>query len=146
MASVDVLDRASPPLLLAVGLERTVEQTLFRLSQHTQAPYLALSRAFAERLADLAPRDRPRRAARLFHDLMRPTRGSLTILDRTAILFAVDLMLNPLQLLIETSRIHGPIVAAWCGNWDGTILTYAVPEHPEHQRYVHPVVLVIPVV
>ena len=145
MASVDSLDRASPPLLLAVGLERTVEQSLIRLSQHTHAPYRALSVIFAERLADLAPRHRPRREARLIHDLLQPYRGSLTILDRTAILFAAELMLNPLPLLIETSRLHGPLIAAWCGGWDGDTLTYAVPAHPEYHHYVHPVAMIVTV-
>ena len=144
-SSTAALTRASPPLLLAVGLEGPVSHALAGLSAAYGAPLLALSLLFAEQLAELAPHDRPRRAPRLFQDLLRPARGALTILDRTAMLFLAELQLNPLPLLAETSRTHGPIVAAWCGAWDGAVLTYARPRHPEYRRYDHPVATVVAV-
>jgi len=144
-ATIDTVRRAAPPLLLVVGLERPVSQALQSLADDLGVAVLPLGRLFAEQLADLTPRDRSRRASRLFQDVLRSFHGPLTIIDRTAVLFLPDLMLNPLQLLAEASRAHGTLIAAWCGAWDGTVLTYARPGHPEYQRYAHPVATVVAV-
>ncbi len=142
---LDLLTRANPPLLLAVGPEHTVRLALADLSAVCGAPVLPLSRQLAERLADLSPRDRARRAMPIVYELVGTSHGALTILDRTAILFLPQLMLNPLQVLTRLSQNSGPLVAAWCGAWDGANLTYAHPGHPEYQHYTHLDALVAPV-
>lgn len=144
-AAIDAIRHAMPPLLLVVGLERPVSHALSTLAMDLDVPIVSLSRLFAERLAELSPRERERRSSRLFREVLQPSSGSFTMLDRTAVLFLPALMLNPLQLLTEASRTHGPIIAAWCGAWDGTVLTYARPGHPEYRRYAHPVATVVAV-
>lgn len=145
IASSVARPNAFPPLWLAVGSEGPVSQALAALSVAHGVPLIALSRLVAASLVELAPHDRPRRAPRLFQTVPRPARGPFTILDRTALLFLPELMLNPLQVLTELSRTHGPIVAAWCGAWDGAVLTYACPAHPEYRRYDHPAAVVVPI-
>lgn len=135
--AISALHNASPPLLLVVGREWSVSAALTIVAADFGATVAPFSRLFAERLVDLTAHERERRASRLFQETLRSFQGSLTFLDRTAILFLPQLMLNPLDLLVKASRTHGPLVAAWCGEWDGATLTYARPGHPEYQRYAH---------
>jgi hypothetical protein len=140
------LPRASPPLLLLVGTEVHLAALFAHLRITTQAPYLALSQQLGHCLLELAPRERTRTAAHHVRSLLRPFRDNqLVLLDRTALLFLPDLHLNPLQLLIATSRTCCPLLVAWAGNWDAPILTYATESHPEYWRYPHPQALIQPI-
>jgi hypothetical protein len=140
------LPRAAPPLLLLVGAEERVSTLLSDTATAAQIPYVALSRELGSRLLEASPRERTRRAARTFRELLRSYQHQMLVLDRTALLFLPELYLNPFQLLSDTSRTLCPLVAAWPGQWDGTTLTYAAPGHPEYQRVVRPEALVVSVV
>lgn len=140
---LDQLMHASPPLLVVVGREAAVSAALAMVSRARRWPLLHLSALLAEVLVAHAPRERQRMVVRLFRGLLPSSTAAPILLDRTALLFLPELMLNPLQLLVDASRLRGPLVVAWCGAWDGTCLTYARPEHPEYRRYLHPAALVV---
>jgi len=142
---IAALPQASPPLLLLVGPEEHLSAVLRDLHTRTQAPCIALSHALGQRLLEATPRERVRTAARTLRALLRTYQQSLLLLDRTALLFLPELHLNPLQVLSDVSRSHRPLVVAWAGQWDGGVLTYATPGHPEYQRVVHPEAIIVPI-
>jgi hypothetical protein len=137
-----MLPRASVPLILLVGSEDRLTVELIQTHMATSAPLIHLSRLLGLRLLEQTPRERQRLANRAFRDILQPHRGQLTLLDRTALLFLPELTLNPLQLLIDTARAYGPVVAAWAGAWTPPTLTYALPGHPEHRSYHQPDALI----
>lgn len=139
------LPLASPPLLVLVGEEKTLTWALAEIQAATQTPHIALSQELGRHLLEMTPRERIRVAAQTIRTLLRPYRNQTVLLDRTALLFLPELHLNPLQLLIDTSRTISPLVIAWNGQWDGTTLTYAIPDHPEYYRAVHPEALIVPI-
>lgn len=56
------------------------------------------------------------------------------IFDNTGILFEFPKILDPLGLLRYLNRIK-PILSAWYGKFDQTVLIYAKPGHIEYRRY-----------
>ncbi len=140
---VDSIALATPPLLLLVGAEHQITAALASLHAATGAPLLALSQELGTRLLEQTARDRQRLAVRALRDLLAPYRGRLTLLDRTALLFLPELALNPLQLLLDAARTHGPLVAAWAGAWKDETLTYAFPGHVEYRSYPQPAALIV---
>jgi hypothetical protein len=135
---VDSIAQVNPPLLLLVGAEDRITAVLASLHAATGAPLLALSQELGARLLEQTERQRQRLAVRALRELLAPYRGRLTLLDRTALLFLPELALNPLQLLLDTARVHGPLVAAWAGVWADETLTYAAPGHVEYRNYSRP--------
>jgi len=138
------VQRAAEPLLLLIGEENRLSAELQRLHSVTGSPLLAVSQQLGLRLLEQTPHARLRAVVPAFREILQPYLGTLTLLDRTALLFLPDLCLNPLQLLLEASRGHGPLIVAWAGAWEDPVLTYAFPGHREYRRYQHPSALIAP--
>jgi hypothetical protein len=66
----------------------------------------------------------------------------LVLLDNIEILFDATLKQDPLRLLQGVSR-NRTVVAAWNGTLENGYLSYATPQHPEHQRYPSREVVVV---
>lgn len=145
LREVTQLAQVSPPLIVLVGGEVCLTATLAQIQAATRAPLLSLSRELGNHLLERPPDERPRHAASIFRSFVRSYAPQMVLLDRTALLFLPELCLNPLRLLIETSRSVLPLVVAWVGDWDGIALTYATPTHPEYHRTVRPQVRIIPI-
>lgn len=142
---VSTLQYASPPLLLLIGDEECLSMELTRISHATASPLLSVSALLGTELLEQPVEERSRVVGRTFRALLRPYDRQLVLLDRIALLFLPELRLNPLQLLVDTSR-SGPLIVAWSGAWDGQTLSYATSGHPEYRVYHNPSVLVEKVV
>ena len=113
------------------------------VAERTGAPLLNLNLGISRRMLDLTERQRTLQLAKVLEEVVG-TDESLVLLDNIEILFDVTLKQDPLRLLQGVSR-NRTVVAAWNGTLEGGYLTYASPEHPEHQRYARrDLVLVCP--
>ena len=93
---------------------------------------LDLSRRLLE--SDLSAVQRARRLPEVLDDLLG--QDTPVFLSHTEILFDPAFQQDPLRLLRQLSRVR-TVVAAWSGEVDGGLLTYAEPGHPEYQRLPH---------
>ena len=103
------------------------------VAARTDAPLLNLNLELARLMLDLTERQRTLQLPRLLEEVVGQDE-SLVLLDNIEILFDVTLKQDPLRLLQGLSR-NRTIVAAWNGTLEGGYLTYATPDHYEHQRY-----------
>ena len=103
------------------------------LAARTGAPLLNLNLELSRRMLDLPERQRALQMTKLVQEVV--DRDELLVpLDNIEILFDVTLQQDPLRVLQGLSRSR-TIVAAWNGTVENGYLSYATPEHPEHQRY-----------
>lgn len=123
-------------LILAVapsGSGKTI--SLHNVQNRTGAPLVNVNLELSRQMLDLTERQRALQLQRLLQDLVSKSQGEMVLLDNIEILFAVGLKQDPLRLLQGLSR-NKTIVAAWNGFIDQDHMTYAVPGHPEHRRYL----------
>lgn len=103
------------------------------VAAHTGAPLLNLNLEISRRMLDLTERQRALELPKVLEEVVGRDEP-LVLLDNIEILFDVTLKQDPLRLLQGVSR-NRTVVAAWNGTLENGYLTYATPEHPEHQRY-----------
>ncbi len=118
---------------------------LLALAQQHGWPRLNVNLRLAERLLELTPKQRSVQAAERLAAIVADTAAAVVLLDSIELLFAVDLMLNPLRLLQSLSR-NRTIIAAWPGHFTGETLSYAEPGHAEARREFRPDARIITVV
>ena len=125
-------------LLLIVGPVGSGKTPLLKdLCRKEEIPYLNVNLALSEHLLDLTDRQRALRAQRILAGLLDEQQGDVIALDNIELLFDPSLHLDPLLCLQGLSR-NQTLIAAWGGNYVGSVLTYAEPGHPEYQRYKRP--------
>ena len=130
-------------LLLVVGPPRSGKTGALRDIAAAQGwPLLNVNLRLSELLLELTQKQRALRTARIIGDIVNATAGDVVLLDNIELLFGPDLAQDPLRLLQGLSR-NRTVVAAWCGEFDGTTLTYAEPGHPEARRYARPEAIVV---
>jgi hypothetical protein len=131
-------------LLLIVGPIGSGKTPLLKaLSQQLGFPYLNVNLALSQRLLDLTDRERPLRVRRLLADVLGEQAADVIALDNLELLFDPTLHQDPLVCLQGLSR-NRILVAAWGGNYESGVLTYAEPGHPEYRRYERPEVFIVP--
>ena len=131
-------------LVLLVGPPRCGRTTVLRdLHEKHGWPLVNLNRMLSQRLLDLAAKRRALRTAEIVDDIVREQEGDVVLLDNIEMLFHPDLQQHPLRLLQSLSR-NRTIVAAWRGQYAGSWLVYAAPDHPEFCRFEHPEALIVP--
>lgn len=111
------------------------------VAAHTGAPLLNLNLEISRRMLDLTERQRVLELPKVLEEVVGRDEP-LVLLDNIEILFDVTLKQDPLRLLQGVSR-NRTVVAAWNGTLENGYLNYAVPEHPEHQRYPQREVVVV---
>ena len=99
----------------------------------TGAPLLNLNFEFSCRMLDFTERQRTLQLPTVLEEIVGRDEP-LVLLDNIEILFDVTFRQDPLRLLQAVSR-NRTVVAAWNGTVENGYLSYATPEHPEHQRY-----------
>lgn len=104
--------------------------------------YVNVNLALSERLLELTDKQRPLRVRRLLADIIDEQGTEVIALDNLELLFDPALQQDPLACLQGLSR-NKTLIAAWGGNYDAGVLTYAESGHPEYRRYERPEVLVI---
>ena len=125
-------------LALLVGPARSGKTPLLReLCRRRDFPYLNVNLTLSQRLLDLTTKERPLRVRRLLADVIGKNQGDVVALDSIELLFEPTLRQNPLACLQALSR-DKTLIVAWSGTYDGSVLTYADPGHPEYRRYEHP--------
>jgi chloramphenicol 3-O-phosphotransferase len=123
-------------LVLVVGKPGSGKSNLLRefaVLRGSQVLNLGLKLAF--RLVNLPKRQRALHAASALRDaVLAHAAGDLVVADNLEILFDRSLQMDPLDALRRLS--HGrTLVVAWPGALISGRLSYAPPEHPEHQDY-----------
>jgi len=103
------------------------------VAARTGASLLNLNLEISRRMLDLTERQRALELPKVLEQVVGRDE-SLVLLDNIEILFDVTLKQDPLRLLQGVSR-NRTVVAAWNGTLESGYLSYATPEHPEHQRY-----------
>lgn len=130
-------------LILAVGPARAGKTAaLAELAAKHNWPRVNVNLRLSEMLLDLTHRQRAVRVAGILDDTIRDEGSEVVLLDNIELLFAAELAQDPLMLLQSLSR-NRTIVAAWPGVFDGAVLTYAEPGHPEARRYPTPQVVIV---
>lgn len=130
-------------LVLLVGRSASGKTTALRaLAKADSVPVLNVGVELSRALLDLTERQRVLQFPKMLADAVGGLPAHLTLLDNTELLFDPVLRQDPLRILQGLSRDR-TIVATWLGDFDGAVLTYAVPEHPEFRRYAAADLLVI---
>lgn len=130
-------------LILAVGPARSGKTEAFtELSAKHDWPRVNVNLLLSEKLLELTQRQRAVRIAGILDDTVRGEKSAVVLLDNIELLFATELAQDPLKLLQSLSR-NRTIVAAWPGHFDGAVLTYAEPSHPEARRYPTPQAVIV---
>ncbi len=130
-------------LVLVVGSAGTGKtEALQTLAAEKGWPRVNVNLHLAERLLELTQKQRAIRTAIILDDLVRGCGSDVVLLDNLEILFAPQLAQDPLRLLQGISR-NQSLVAVWPGSYDGAVLTYAEPCHPEAKRYSNPGALIV---
>ena len=137
-AELKALDGCYYRLVLVVGPAGSGKTpALMALAQQHGWPRLNVNLRLAECLLELTPKQRSVQAAERLAAIIAETAAEVVLLDSLELLFAVDLMINPLRLLQSLSR-NRTIIAAWPGQFTGETLSYAEPGHPEARREFRP--------
>lgn len=122
-------------LVLLIGPSRTGKTgALRRLAEEGGYEYRNVNLELSQRMLELTKQQRARQVERLMHDLVDNAATEVVIFDNLEILFDTSLRLDPLRLMKAVSR-NRTVIAAWNGQISGGFLTYAEPDHPEHQSY-----------
>lgn len=97
--------------------------------------WVNLGLELSRRLLEMTERQRTLRLTRTLDEILNSfPLDQIIIFDNTEILFDRTLALNPLGLLQGLSR-NRTLITSWSGTVENGWLTYAVPGHPEYQRY-----------
>lgn len=132
-------------LLLLVGPPRSGKTTAVReFATEVGWPRLNLNLVLSERLLDVPSRFRQIKVLELLREVAEAAPGNGLVLDNIELLFQRSLQVDPLQALLAVSRSR-VVVAAWCGDYSDTALTYAAPGHAEYRHYPEPECTILPV-
>jgi hypothetical protein len=104
------------------------------VASRTGAPLVNVNLELARRLLDYTQHQRGLQVGKLLAEIVEVPGLVTVLLDNPEILFDRTLRQDPLRLLRGLSR-NRTIVAAWPGEFTGSFLTYATPEHAEYRRY-----------
>ena len=130
-------------LVLVVGGPRSGKSGALRELRESRGwPLLNVNLALSERLLELTRKQRAIRLPRILAELVDGMAGEGVLLDNIEGLFDPALAQDPLRLLQGLAR-NRTVVAAWPGGYDGEVLTYAEPGHPEWRRYRAPEAMVV---
>ena len=130
-------------LVLMVGAPRSGKSRALRELRESRGwPLLNVNLALCERFLELTRKQRAIRLPRILAELIDALEGEVVLLDNLEVLFDPPLAQDPLRLLQGLAR-NRTVVAAWPGGYDGEVLTYAEPGHPEWRRYRAPEAMVV---
>lgn len=121
-------------LALVVGWPGSGKTALLKtISEQEQIPQLNLGLELSRKLLSLTIRERKLKASDIIADLLNVQEVSRLAVDNTEIIFDPSLMLNPLGLLENISRVR-LLIWSWNGSIEDGHITYAYPGHPEYHR------------
>lgn len=123
-------------LVVVVGPARSGKSRLLQdLANRRSLSVMNLGIEFSGRMAALPKRQRVLQATTVLRDIAAAHgAGQVLIADNLEVLFDRGLQMDPLDALRRLSHGH-TLVVAWPGAVSAGRLTYAAPEHPEHQNY-----------
>ena len=137
---VDALAPLHSKLILLVGPPDCGKTALLLgLADQADASVMNLGLELSTRLAKLPRKQRRLQAGNLLREIADGhANGDLLLIDNIELLFDSTLTINPLDLLKRLAHARR-VVAVWPGEHrdqsNGTRLTYADTNHPEHRDY-----------
>ena len=122
-------------LVLLVGRPGSGKSKLLReLSSIRGWQYVNCRTFLTEELLEMVPKMRAQEAPRLITGALEALKPEVVVLDDMQVLFAPVLQVDPLHLLKHLSRKFS-VVAAWPGQFDGTMLVAATSGQPTPKVY-----------
>ncbi len=123
--------------MLLVGEHGSGKTRLLRQAATAHGvPVVDLGAELPPSLFQVPSRKRPVTVADTLGDMLRAA-SDPAVIDNIEVLFEPELRIDPLKLLQDHAR-NRVVVAAWPGTWDGDVLTFASPDHPEHRTFSQP--------
>lgn len=143
LAGIDEASGLYHRLVLVVGPPRNGKtHALHGVAAARGWPIINVNLQLSKLLLDLTQKQRVLRTHRLLDDIVKASLGNVVLLDNIELLFGLELAQDPLRLLQGLARDRA-VVASWCGEFDGSTLTYAEPGHPEARRYSRPEAVIV---
>ncbi|NLM30662.1 MAG: BREX-3 system P-loop-containing protein BrxF [Methanomicrobiales archaeon] len=122
-------------LNIVVGLSGTGKTSLLKeWAGQYGYPYINIGSLVSQRALGYSRSERPNAIQHEFLDAIEKEEGDVILCDNIELLFAPELLLDPLRLLKQAAR-RKTVVAAWSGTYDGSTLSYATPGHDEYRVY-----------
>ena len=132
-------------LVILVGAPATGKTTALQsMGQKLGCQLVNVNLELSKKMLELTRTQRSRQVERLLKEVIASVPGDVVLLDNLEILFDTSLELQPLRLLQVLNR-NRTIVASWNGSFQGGILAYAEPGHPEFMQIKQPEAAVISV-
>lgn len=144
-----------PPASIVANLEEAIQQAstqyyrlvvlagiagsgktaaLQSIAQKSGCPIVNVNLEMSKKMLELTKSQRSRQIEPLLKNIISTAPGDVVLLDNLEILFDTALEVEPLRLLQVASR-NRTVVASWSGTYNGGILTYAAPGHPEFVQF-----------
>lgn len=131
-----------PCMLLVAREVALLEEATMALARDASWPLISVGAALSSELLTASPARWSRAARHGLRQLLSDVGPGPTVLLHVDLLFEPALRLDPLAIFRDTSR-SVPLVVAWPGDYDGSTLSYAVPEHAHYRTWRDPQVGVL---
>jgi hypothetical protein len=132
---VQSMDDSSERLVLIVGKPGSGKSKIMRELGDTRGwSYTDCQNLITDELLEQVPKVRPREAPRIMGDIIGKQDAEVILLDGVQVLFSPFLYLDPLALLKQLCRKR-TIVAAWPGQYQDGVLSFAEPGNPGFYQY-----------
>jgi hypothetical protein len=131
-----------PCVLLVARDIATPEKCANALAAEADWPLLSVGGKVSSELINTSPARWGRAARTALLQRVRGAGSGPLVLLHVDLLFDPMFKLDPLALLREASRVT-PLAVAWPGGYDGSTLSYAVPEHTHYRTWRDPQVGVL---
>jgi hypothetical protein len=137
------MDRASCRLVVSLQ-PFELEAVATSLQARMAWPSLCVGRYLSDSLLELPPKPRPMEIRHRLTEVLMTSAPEPLVCTHIDLLFEPVLRLNPLALFRQLSKVNS-LVVLWLGEYDGSILTYAVPDHARYRTWRNPGVAIVPV-
>jgi len=109
-------------------------ECLKEVSERINIPYVNLGIELSKELIELSLKQQVLRVSGLAKEIINSINSDIALLDNTEIFFNPVLKVDPIRLLMNSSRNKTLVVAISGKQIDNSII-YAEPDHPEYRKF-----------
>ena len=121
-------------LLMLVGPTLSGKtQCLKEISERINIPYVNLGAELSKKLIELTVKQQVLRTSGLTKEIINNIHSDVALIDNIEILFNPDLKVDPIRLLMNSSR-NKTLAVAISGKQIGNYIIYVEPDHPEYKK------------